>query len=58
MLMLSDNDVFLVSCKMKQDSFFKKLQYIRNKIPSNDNNPIIVHYSDEVQDDIILKLAT
>lgn len=56
--MLSDNDVFLISCKMKQDLFFKKLQYIRNKIPANDNNPILVNYSDNNKDDIILKLAT
>lgn len=47
--MLSDNDIYLVSCKTKQDLFFKKLQYIRNKIPANNNIPLISHYSDTDQ---------
>lgn len=58
MMMLSDNDIFLVSCKGKQDLFFKKLQYIRNKIPSNNNIPIISHYSDIDQEGNLIKLAT
>ena len=49
MMMLSDNDIYLVSCKTKQDLFFKKLQYIRNKIPPNNNIPLVSHYSDTDQ---------
>lgn len=55
--MLSDNDLFLASHKPKQDLFFKKLQFIRNKLPSNNNVPIIAHYSEYDQEHKVLKLA-
>lgn len=59
--MVSDNDLYLISCKNKLDPFFKKLRYITNKLPTNNNSPIIVqhnHEGDEETDNIILKLAT
>lgn len=50
MLMLSDNDMYDVIHKAKQDLFFKKLRYIRNKMPAtNQNLPITVAFSEHEQ---------
>lgn len=58
MLMLSDNDLYLVSCKTKIDPFFKHLRYIRNKIPANNSIPIISHFYNKEQEETNIKLAT
>lgn len=46
MLMLTDNDLLLATFKSKQDSFFKKLRYIQNKMPTSSSKPILIPYID------------
>jgi hypothetical protein len=54
--MLSDTDLFISCRKFRNDPFFAKLAYIRNKINAADN-PIKVEY-DQIKDAEFTGLAT
>jgi hypothetical protein len=56
--MLSDNDLCLITYKTKYDPFFKKLRFIRNKLPANNSIPIYSYFDHKNQDIVTIKLAT
>jgi hypothetical protein len=54
--MLSDTDLFIICRKFRNDPFFTKVSYIRNKVNATDN-PIKVEY-DQIKDAEFTGLAT
>ena len=55
---MSETD-FIITCKlMKSDPFFKRLEYIQNKLPFVGQQIIVEYDSVHLREDELIKLAT